>query len=270
MLKLIHDEKELRWFYDNIVVELKSSEAHFVSLSARNKYLTAEERIEFGLGRTEMFEKRLVRTNDWGKFLRTIKKFETVDGAYTTKIGKTIPGKTIVCYFNINPSDSLKAYRDFSKVMNEYLFELSQCAINNRDMSNVMYRINKQPSLLMNSYQKATGTRVWIDFDFDVPKDFLPSIEKIVKEVKFLEGRAYIIDTKSGYHLLISKDTEFSKFFNPKTIVDGAIQDMKYYFSKYTPNVEEKMDEIEIIHNENAMIPLPGTFQGGHKVKVIR
>ncbi len=274
MNKIIHSEEELKWFHENVVAELKISESHFVSLSARNKYLTAKERVEFGLGRTEMFERRVIRTNEWDNFLRTFKKFEVAEGAYTTKTGMNIPTKTIVCYFNINPSDSVKAHRDFNKVMNEYVFELTQCAINDRDMSNIMYRINKQPTLLMNSYQKATGSRHWLDFDFDVPKDFLPYLELYAVTVKHFGGRSYIIDTKSGFHLLISKDTNFSKDFNPSTIVAKAVKDVKHYFNSKYPNgtdvdFQKFLKGIEIIHNSNQMIPTPGTFQGGYKVTIL-
>jgi len=266
MLKLIYDERELKWFYDVVVAELKQNESHFLSLSARNKYLTDDEKVKYGLGRTEMFSRSLVRTNDWNKFLSTIRKYEVNEGAYLTKDGKnTIPSKCIVCYFNINPSDSIKAYREFSKVMGDYQFELMQCSVNKTSMDNILFRINKQQTLLMNCYQKATGIRHWLDFDFDVPKDFLLYIKKIVNEVKYHKGRAYIIDTKSGYHLLVSKDTEFDKFFNPKTIVDVAMQDVKDFLN----GRKDLINKVEIIHNKNAMVPLPGTYQAGYEVRVI-
>jgi len=269
--KIIHSTKELKWFYDNVVQELKSSEVHFLSLSARNKYLTDEERKTYALGRSEMFARSIVRFNGWEKFLSIVRKYETNEGAYITKNNMNMPSKAMVCYFNINPSDSLKAYRDFNKVMNEYMFELAQCAVNNRSTDNILYRINKQSTLLMNSYQKATGTRYWMDFDFDVDKGFLPYIEKIVAEVKSHNGRSYIIDTKSGFHLLISKDTFFSGDFNPKTIVDDAIEDLFNFYSKVYKDefLTTRLAESEIMHNKNVMAPLPGTFQAGHKVIIL-
>lgn len=271
MHKIIHSEEELKWFFDNVVPKLKDQEAYFVSLSARNKYLTTEEKVKFGLGRTEMFERRIIRKNNWRRFLRTIRKFETNEKAYVTKNDSYIPAKSIVCYFNINPSDSLKAYRDFNKVVNEYMYELAQCAVTKHKMDNILQRIGKMPTTLMNAYQKATGTRHWIDFDFDVDKDFLPYVEKIVEQVEAFSGRAFIVDTKSGFHLLVSKNTEFYSKFNPKTIVDVAMDDLfKFYVKLYQgEEITKRLAESEIIHNKNAMIPLPGTFQGGHKVTIL-
>lgn len=274
MYKIIADKEELKWFYDNVVADLTETEAHFMSLSARNKYLTDEEKVELALGRTEMFARNTIRYNTWEKFLSTVRKFETNEGSYLTKNGKNIPSKALVCYFNINPSDHLKAYNRFIKQMNEYMFELGQVAINKSDPAEVLWKIGKQKTLLMNCYQKATGTRHWIDFDFDIDKAFLPYIEKIVEQVKFFKGRAYIIDTKSGFHLLISKSTQFNKDFNPKTIVDDATLDAEFYFRDAFPKLSNTMlvaflSRIEIIHNKNVMIPLPGTFAGNYPIKVI-
>lgn len=274
MHKIIHSEEELKWFYDNIVPKLEDSEAHFVSLSARNKYLTKEEQVSLALGRTEMFERRIIRKNNWRRFLRTIRKFEVNEKAYVTKNDSLIPSKAMVCYFNINPSDVLKAYRDFNKVVNEYMYELAQCAVTKHRMDNILQRIGKMPTTLMNAYQKATGTRYWIDFDFDIDKDFLPYIQKIVEEIKNHEGTAYIVDTKSGFHLLVSKDTKFSGNFNPKTIVDIGMESAKQDFYNKNPHanyvsLNDHLESIEIMHNKNAMIPLPGTWQAGHPVTVI-
>jgi len=260
MYQIIHDVEELKWFHENVLPELQATESHFVSLSARNKYLSGEEKISTALCGTEMFEKRLVSTNSWRSFLRTIRKFETNEGSYTTtKTGANIPAKALVVYLNINPSDALKAYRDFTHKMNEYMFEISQIALKKRDSSNIMAKVRKQQSLLMNSYQKAPGKKTWLDFDFDIDKRFYPSMQIIAKNVKERNGRAYIIDTKSGFHLLVSKDTEFSIDFNPTSIVKLSTE-LAY-------KLEIEYDEI--ILNKNAMIPLPGTYQGGHPVKIL-
>lgn len=75
-VKLIHDEEELKWFFDNILPELKPTETYFLSLSARSKYLTEEEKVSLELGYTEMFAKTIVRKRNWERFLRTVRKLE--------------------------------------------------------------------------------------------------------------------------------------------------------------------------------------------------
>ena len=58
-VNLIADVDELKWFYDNVLPNLKQAEVYFLSLSGRNKYLTDEEKQYYQLGRNEMFENQL-------------------------------------------------------------------------------------------------------------------------------------------------------------------------------------------------------------------
>jgi len=51
---MIKDNNEFEKFL-NILPDLQKDEVYFVSLSARNKLLTPEERSFYSLGRTEMF-----------------------------------------------------------------------------------------------------------------------------------------------------------------------------------------------------------------------
>lgn len=269
-VKLIHNEEELKWFFDNILPRLKPTETYFLSLSARNKYLTEEEKVSLELGRTEMFAKTIVRERNWERFLRTIRKLECDERGYTTKNDSPIPTKAIVCYININPSDTLKALNEFNKVINEYMFELSQIAVNKRDPENIFNRLNKVDNNLMTAYQQSTGTRHWIDFDLDVDKNWKVYEEVVLKEWMKKKGILTYswIDTKSGYHLLISKE---DLRFNPKELVDFIKQGYcNWLFNEYDYEMaQEKLDSCEIIKNDNAMIPVPGCLQGGYPVKVL-
>lgn len=262
--QLIADEKELKWFFDNIIPPLENDEVYFLSLSARSKLLTDEQKEKLQLGRTEMFERRIVREREWSRFLRTVKKFETAYGSYTTKNGSLIPNKAIVVYFNINPSNVIKAYNEFSQIMNDYMFELAMCAMRHRDTTDIMHRIKKQDVLLMNCYQKNKGTKHWLDFDFDVPKNeiTLGVVEEFVSEVRQHKGTAYIIETQGGYHVLVSKNTEFDEYFHPGNIADN-------YYRQLGMHVPIEDAKIEVIHNKNSMIPLPGIIHHGTVVRVL-
>jgi hypothetical protein len=268
---IIYDEDELRYFYDNVLPPLKQDEVYFVSLSARNKLLTEDQKLKIQLSRTEMFERRLIREREWIRFLRTIRKFETTYGAYTTKNGSNIPNEAIICYININPSSILKAYRDFNKQMNEYMYELAECITQGHDTDNIMRRIKKQDRLLMNSYQKARGTKHWIDLDFDVPKDnnwIYTILKNMVWIVKMRGGRAYIVDTRGGYHVLIDKRTPFDKQVNPKTLLEDAAEGIALYLSEGKEK-NLKVLGYEAMINDNEMLPTPGTLQGGYKVRIL-
>ncbi len=260
---LIHDEKELKHFFDEVMPPLTSNEVYFFSLSARNKYLSLEEREHFGLGRTEMFERTIVREKDWNKFLKKIVRYQTVEGGYLTKKNLPIPEKSIVVYFNINPTNVLKAYNEFLGTMNEYFMELGLNASKSGDIDNVSKRINKMDVLLMNCLQRNRGTKHYIDVDFDIPKNQDWILNKFLNNLKENNVTYYVIDTKSGFHVLLKRDT------------------IKYNFTEVVKNLEQEANTFrlgkmiseqhwEIAVNKNGMIPLPGTYQGGHPVRIIK
>jgi hypothetical protein len=259
----IHDEEELKYFFDNVMPDLGKNEVYFISLSARNKYLSKEEREEYGLGRTEMFERTIVREKDWSKFLRKIVRFQTVKGSYLTKKDIPIPEKCIIVYFNINPTNVLKSYNEFAGTMNEYFMEFALNASKGGDIDNVSQRINKMDVLLMNCFQRNRGTKHYIDIDFDIPKNETWILTKFLSNLKENNITYYVIDTKSGYHVLLRRDT------------------IKYNFTEVVKKLENEANEYrlgkmisethwEIMVNKNEMIPLPGTLQGGYPVSIIK
>lgn len=269
-VKIIADINELRWFFDNIIPNLKPFEVIFLSLSGRSKYLTEEEKQYYQLGRNEMFAKSIVRERDWNKFLRKIRKLECNEEGYTTKNNLPIPSKCMVCYMNINPSNTLKALNEFNKVINEYMFELSNVAVKKLDSENIMNRLNKIDNNLMTCYQKATGTKHWVDFDLDIDKNWKVYDEVVLKVWLNKKGilTYFWIDTKSGYHLLVHKE---ELKFNPNELVDYIKQGYgNWLYYEYNPIVaNNKLNEYEVIYNHNSMIPLPGTFQSDHIVRVL-
>jgi hypothetical protein len=268
----IYDEEELFKFYTKIVPELKDFEVFFLSLSCRKKYLNAEEREKFHITRAEMFGRAIVRKREWTRFLRTIRKYEVAEGGYLSKNALPIPAKCMVIYFNINPSNSLKSLQEFNRKVNDWQYELSSNnAISFKD------KFNKLDVELMNCYQRNRGTKHWLDIDFDVPDDFnAPELlEEYLERTKL---RYFWIDTKSGFHLLLDRNT---LDFDPYKICNEGLgilwtclcnspkaKDM-YPIERTDEKVITKEKSYEVVVNKNAMIPLPGTLQGEYPVKVL-
>jgi hypothetical protein len=251
MYEIIFSETELKYFYENILPPLKPAETHFVSLSARNKLLNKSIQEGIHLGRSEMFNRKIITENSWPMFLRTIRSFEVNTGAYKTKSNHDIPSDCMVCYININPSNTLKVYNDFSNTMNNLMFELSQCAVNKLDSSNVIGRINKMYHTMMTCYQRNRGTKHYIDIDFDIPKEKFFIVRNFSQYLKENGIEYFIVETHGGYHVLLKRDT------------------IKMNFTQEIKNLNQVFPEYEIIVNKNEMIPLPGTLHGGFKVRVI-
>lgn len=148
---MIYDKTQLQKFA-NILPELTKNEVYFVSLSARNKYLSEEERLFYHLGRTEMFGRKLIRNKE--NYAERIERLINSLPSYKTKNGKNMPEKAMVCYANINPSDGVKAYLEFNSYINDIL--IKDLESNGRFEHN---NFKKLDTIIMNFYQKSRSRK---------------------------------------------------------------------------------------------------------------
>jgi len=234
---------------------LKPDEAYFLSLSARNKYLTDEERKTYELGRTEMFARELVKQNKYGTpiediYLRVLKSMQVSEGGYTSRTGVTLPDKCLVVYANINPSSGIKALKMFYERTTEALFDM-------RTNSEAPSNFNNLDTQLMNCYQKCKGTRTLIDIDFDIPEEGSDILHTFLDEMYEKDVKYHVVKTKSGYHVLLERET---LKFNYNLNIIKAHEEAQKRFGK---------EHIEVEVNKNEMIPIPGTMQAGHKVSFL-
>jgi hypothetical protein len=245
---LIANKKTLQFYIDYLLPELIQSEVYFLSLSARNKYLTEEERKYYGLGRTEMFSRVIVRSKQ--DFDKAIRQLEANHSARLTKTEQIIPEKCLVVYINVNPVSTVKAagnfVQEFLQVQNELTISLQNQKQSNFDW--FRYADRKY----MNCLQQATSRKIWIDFDIDshdysIVRELIDSIDDVVH---------LSIETKSGYHLLVNQNDLNNKNAG------------KYLFNMYN-DLRKLHVDIEIMQNKNAMIPLPGSFHGEKEVKIV-
>ena len=73
---LIWSELELKKFYTTIFQPLELNEVQFISLSARNKYLSDVERENIRLGGTQMLFKTVLREYGYQKFSSKIHQID--------------------------------------------------------------------------------------------------------------------------------------------------------------------------------------------------
>jgi len=259
-VKLINDVDQIKKYYDLVIPELTKDEVLFISLSARNKYLTPEERKIYGMSRTEMFAKTVIRKRDFEYFIRKIRKLECQEGAYITKQNMPIPQKTIVVYMNINTCGMIKAYNKFKFDVERQLEEFILGLSNNHDAAYAYLR--KMDSKFLSVIQNTPGTRIWIDVDFDFPnKDNVMKNESYVKlfckELKDNKVEYIVIQTKSGFHILLKRSTIKYNFHTTITMINSVV-DEEF----------KNSDKFEIVLNKNDMVPLPGTLQAGFPVMI--
>lgn len=245
--KLLYDEDQVKEFH-SLLSPLKEHEAYFLSMSARNKYLTDEERCHYELGRTEMFARKLVKRPEFDVFLRTLKSLQVSHGGYTSRTGVPLPDKCLVVYTNVNPSDGKKALKQFYEKSTQLLFD-------SMDKADVEKKFASLDTELMNCYQRSRGTRTLLDVDFDVPRDGVDLVKDVVSDFASHDVKYRVIETKSGFHVLVHKNTIE---YNYTEVVKLA-----------NTEAEKRYGHAEVVVNKNEMCVVPGTVQAGHKVRFL-
>lgn len=256
--EIVQDEEQIRKFYRECLPRLNPGEVYFISLSARNKYLTEEERKESDLGRAQMFAKTIIREDTEEAFVKHVRRFECDERGYTTRSGKTLPHKCLVCYVNIHPSSTIKALAEFQKLVTEYMIEAMSITMTGNDADNFKLRLNKIDNNLLNSYQHAHCSKRYLDFDLDINEltDVgIFAVKSALYEFGVTPDMYRIILTRSGCHILLENK---HIRYKPDTLAAYLYASLRYI-----------LDVKEIIVNKNAMVPLPGTYQAGFPVKLL-
>jgi len=248
-----------REMYDTFVKflpELERDEVYFLSVSARNKYLTEDEREAYSLGRTEMFSRHIAYDREGIEY--AIRKMQAELEVKTTRGGHPIPEKALVVYFNIHPSSMIKAYTLFKDQMNAHYDEIVKSLMMG---SNPHYHpFLGMRTKLMNHIQKSYSRKEWVDIDIDAPDEetALQYSASIANPLFMHSINNVRIKTQGGIHLLVNRN-------------DLNIKPMDVPLHKLIENIHKELKELdgECKFNDNAMVPLPGTNQAGKLVELL-
>ena len=248
MANLIVDERQFNSFVYDVLPDLADGEVYFVSLSARNKYLTEEERQCYLLGRTEMFLRTIVRSKD--QFRHKMRELGASLDGRRTKSGYCFPEKAIVVYVNINPSNMVKASTELAKTLVGMQNDLLTGMLNDKQPSmNGFLRLDR---LAMDSIQKATGRRVFLDIDLDSTNvDDVRLLQNSLGDLPF-----HVVQTHGGYHFLVYRE---------------HLNNSNVKLHEVVKQLDNQLKPLgkECVFNGNGMIPLPGTLQAGKLVKLL-
>lgn len=245
---LIYSKEQIRNFIYRIFPDLVDDEVLFISLSSRAKYLTEDQKADgMVINRNEMFHRRYFNGDKEALYFKIIDYLESVNLAskyvkdveydrlldFHTSSGRMIPLNTVSVYINVNPSSMMRAASNLgSEIMKKMI---------TTDYDWFM----RLQSKLNTEVQKARSRREFVDIDFDEVS------EDVVTYVRNIIG-GHMIQTHGGYHLLIPK----------KNLTKG------YNLQEILEKTKSKFDSKEILINKNAMIPLPGTYQGGRPASI--
>ena len=282
--KIVADEKEMKWFFDHILVTPECYETYMVCLSARGKKLDKEERELYQLGRGEMMRTELIRRkgDDWNFniYKQAPYKYNCHKSAMLTKAGVPYPEKCLVCYAYINPSDELDCVDDTVIFYDKIKTELVK-SYRKSSKDGVQDHLEKLPKVfehLRSCHATHLSRRIWRDFDFDVD---VPADMKMSKDAAkglvyvamtnqanatYGKGNYAVVDTSGGYHLLVKVDAMKS---DPNKFIK-AVQDTNF---EYNLEIKDKIGklckEVKLTEAGSQFLPMPGTLQYGRLVTIV-
>lgn len=162
--------------------------------------------------------------------IKKIKQLEIEYGLYDLN-GRIVPQESLVMYIHPNPRSQLKAARHLMRKLTDIICDNSKG-----------FNIHQES---LSSLQHCKSKGYFIDFDFDMSKDLFNMDTMIYPYIN--REATKIVETRGGYHVLVE--------------VDKVTQEYKKSFYK---NLSVASDV-----SGDCMIPIPGTIQGGFKVKII-
>ena len=261
--KVIANIDELKWFYDNVISKPVIGESLMACLSCRNKKLEKEEREALKISKAEMFHTEISKPihdeeYSWINFLSFISKFETNVMAYVSKSGLPYPAKSIVLYMYLNPCSEAKVVQDTLERINAINADMIGAAIkHSKDgVKDSIWKMGTILNHIKSCHARNPSRKVLLDFDIDISDLSDDDISKIhsVSEKFFKKQNFFMVRTSGGIHVLVK--SEAAKF-NPNLYIDGLKEALV--------NKEVK----EIVKNDNAMCPVPGTYQYGNEVRIL-
>lgn len=250
---MIKDKTEYENFISKLP-KLRDDEVIFVSLSARNKYLTAVERDKFGLSRTEMFGREIIYENTMEAHELIMTKLSTVREWRKTKLGMVIPEKALVVYMNLNPSHTVRAMGNFMSEMMKEMFMYNENLASGHDLKNNLKRFKNCRGVLNTQLQKSSSRKLFIDIDIDcIEQDILNEAMSILTKN---ECKYFVVKTQGGYHICVKRDSLGFNYVHD--VIDHCNTMIKN--NNYEGVVE---------NNKNFMVPVPGTLQANKSVKLV-
>lgn len=162
--------------------------------------------------------------------IKKIKQLEVDYGLYDLN-GRIVPQESLVIYIHPNPRSQLKAARHLMRKLTDIICDRSKG-----------FNVHQEA---LSALQKSKSKGYFIDFDLDMDKGLFDPEEMVYKHIN--RDAVTLIETRGGYHVLI--EVKKIKDEYRKTFYQGL---------KQSSDVEG-----------DCFIPIPGTIQGGFKVKVI-
>jgi hypothetical protein len=250
MKSLIYDKVQVKKFLKDVLYNPFFGEVADLNLKSmpfylfyvvRTKYFTEKQKRKYNMKSNLQFYKAVIRNES--QFLRKMiaKNLESV----FDKDGQVLPISSMSAYVTLNPRDVRTAAFKLQKELIDLFY---------RNDAVVMKLLD---NLALKSYHTSPKkiSRCVLDIDVESKDDAtIKEIVEFLKPIELVGGIFCVVETHGGYHVYI----DLAKL--EKDVRKYIFQDLK--------NI--KSDKFkEIIPNTDATVVIPGTLQGGFKVKFL-
>jgi len=245
---LIKNEEETKRFIEKVLQPLQNDEVYITVLTARKKYCPTIS------SSMEVVSRDIIRNNDTNKIMRKLKKMSIVEGLYTDKNEDIIPNEAFALYILPEPRSMLKAYIEFNKDINEWLYT----DLVSEEKNLELYR--KLDLKLFSAIHRSKSKSKYFIIDIDKKDEKL--LKNIIDQIKIgdlnkdlgsslqwkhpsIESISWISETHGGWHIILNRNNETGKIIH-------EIMKRKFEFVEF---------------RKETMTPVVGMSQGGFVVK---
>lgn len=246
----IHEENEIRKFYDLFykdTFEGDSDIVYMISMTFRYKY--SNENMKSRMS-DSMFARKIIKKDDYEKFLKSLRQ-------YNHEIDEDLPSECGVLYATLNPRSAFKALTEFSEKMNKWMYTTITTKKMDKSITNI-------DSMIKSCIQNQSHQQKYIQLDLDVKDDeYMSTVKEFLDENNITPK--CVIETRGGYHYIL--DSEHLSNHQKTEIFTGRLKQLKY--EGFDRNGKGMTKNVIDIISHNPMSPIPGTYQGGFKVRFV-
>ena len=228
---LIWDLPTVERFCKLVVPKLRDDEVLIAILSARKKY--------GGVSRSqENLIRVILRNND--TIVNKLRKMAVVGDMYVDILTKKpIPASSMALYIDLSPKSTIKAFSLFNKDILQWFYQMSKDANFNKSI------FRKMDIKLFSAIHRSNSRTppYWI-VDIDVKNETL--LKDICK--LFNDEVVWISETHGGYHVIVNRNENTGKVMHKL--------------------MKKRLKTVEIF-GKDTMTVVPGTLQGGFKVREV-
>ena len=257
---LTASQEELEFFYKYVLPPLDYGESYFLNLAYRPKGLTPEQRVQLGVGASEMLKCEVLSLRNAGKptleqFKGFCRRFNVDEKSLLTKTDKEFPRSGFVVYMLCNPSSELKVAKVVRNRVNELTDELANAALkHSQDGVNVeLQKLSTLTKFVKTAHADCMGTRHYVDFDVDVLRDYyVPNYDKFhdVLLEEFKAGNFVMVASTGGFHVLVKTSALNSgNMHNAPTKLKALV------------DASGNTEHSEVKNNKQCLFPLPGSVK---------